>query len=485
MATEPTINATGVPTTHPRGFWFIFTGELAERASFYGMRGIFVMYLIHVFNYTQNNASDLMHTYMAACYFTPLLGAYIADRWLGKYWTIVAFSIPYVIGQFIVGLSDKTLMFLALILLSLGSGAIKPNISTLMGMMYDQKRPGQTMLRSQAFSWFYVAINIGSFLSYNICPWLRDTFGKLVPDPADPTDPNKKIPSDPQTGYLIAFLFPAFLMALALACFALGKKHYAKEIIDRRVPSPSERAERWKIVGRVFGLFFVVMFFWAIFDQKTSTWIYFAKDHLDLYVLGYRIAPDRIQSLNPIFIICFVPIVNRVYAMLARRGYDIRPTNKIMVGFILTTLCMGLHAVIGYVAINPDGSITRVSVVWQAFAYVLLTLAEILISITGLELAFTAAPASMKSFVTSLWLVTVGLANLLINKPVTQLYPSAEAPTVKFLTWELFPLPSFMKFQNAADYFLALTITMVIVTVVFYFVARRFNQALARQPDPN
>src|SRR5262245_62033231 len=100
------------------------------------MRGLLVLYLIHVFGYSDEDASNVMHEYMAACYFTPLLGAYIADRWLGKYWTIVAFAIPYVIGQFLVGLSNEYLMFGALVLLSLGSGAIKPNISTLMGMTY-------------------------------------------------------------------------------------------------------------------------------------------------------------------------------------------------------------------------------------------------------------------------------------------------------------------------------------------------------------
>lgn len=473
---EPTAPNAPPKPGHPIAFWFIFFGELAERASFYGMRAVLTLYLVHVFGYSREAASDLYHTYMAACYFTPLIGGWVADRYLGKYWTIVGFAVPYVIGQLLVGLSNEYLMFGALALLAMGSGVIKPNISTLMGLTYDQQRPGQDQLRSQAFSWFYVAINMGSFLASNICPWLRDTFGKMVPDPADP---KRLVPSDPQAGYLAAFLFPAVLMVVALAIFAAGKRFYAVETVDRTPPTPAERASRWRVVGQVGGLFALVMFFWAVFDQKASTWVFFAEDYLDLHVLGYRIAPDRVMSLNPLFIILLVPVMNRVYAALAARGYDVSPTNKMMAGFLLTAACMALHAVAGYAATNPDGSITRVSILWQVLAYVTLTVAEILISVTGLELAFTAAPKSMKGFVTALWLVTVGLANLLINKPVTQMYPGKDTPTVSFLKWKLFELPAGAKFTSAADYFAALTVGMLVVTVVFFFVARRFKQSQA------
>ena len=162
-----------------------------------------------------------MHLYVAACYFTPLLGGLLADRFLNKYWTIVAFAVPYVLGQFLVGLSDQYLMFGALGLLAFGSGVIKPNISTLMGLTFDQQRPGQAGLRNFAFTMFYVAINIGSAVSTLVCPELRDHYGKV--------DPSTGIPADPQAGYFAAFLFPAVLMACALVFFALGKPFYARE----------------------------------------------------------------------------------------------------------------------------------------------------------------------------------------------------------------------------------------------------------------
>ncbi len=464
-AAEIAAAAPGVPTTHPKGFWFIFSGELAERASFYGMKAVLTLYLVHVFLYTRDEASKLVHLYVAGCYFSSLLGGVIADRFLGKYWTIVLFAIPYIIGQFVVGLSVEYLTYGALVLLALGSGIIKPNISTLMGLTYDQQRPGQEQLRSQAFAWFYVAINIGSFLSTIICPWLRDTFGQV--------DPETGIPADPQRGYLAAFMFPAILMVVALGFFAAGKKYYAVEVIDRSPVSPEIRAARWKVVGQVFGLFFLVMFFWAIFDQHASTWIYFAEDYLDLNVAGFRIAPDSIQALNPLFIVLFVPLMNMLYVYLDRQGFKIRPTDKMIAGFILTAGCMGIHAVAGYAAVQPDGSIQKVSILWQVLAFVVITVAEILISVTGLELAFTAAPKAMKSFVTSLWLVTVGAANMFVATPVTQMYPGKPG-TFRLFGIELFEVP---KFANAGDYFLFLTVGMLVVAAVFFVVARRFNKA--------
>jgi POT family proton-dependent oligopeptide transporter len=407
----------------------------------------------------------VMHLYMAACYFAPLLGGFVADRLLGKYWTIVLFSVPYVVGQVLVGMSNEQLLYGSLALLALGSGVIKPNISTLMGMTYDQQRPGDERLRAQAFSWYYVAINLGSFFSYNVCPWVRDSVGHVVDD--------KGTLENPEAGYLAGYAVPAVLMAVALVVFAAGKKYYAVEPRRTAAREDGSAADRWRVVGQLGGLFVLVMFFWAIFDQKTTTWLWFAREHLDLNVWDVRIAPERMQSLNPLFIILLVPVMNRAYVWLENRGYDLRPTNKMTVGFLMTAACMGIHAVAGYVAVNADGTVTRVSVLWQAAAFLALTVAEILISVTGLELAYSAAPKSMKSFVTSLWLITVGLANVFINTPVSQLYPSPKPASFSIFGGLLRDVP---RFATPGDYFAFLTGLMLVVTAAFVVVARRFNR---------
>ncbi|MCI0460802.1 MAG: oligopeptide:H+ symporter [Gemmataceae bacterium] len=534
--------------SHPTGFWFIFWGEFAERCSYYGMRAILATYMADQLGFGDANAGTYFSLFVAACYFLPLVGGYIADNFLGKYNTIVWFSVPYILGHVILGFETPLFLFIALTLLAMGSGVIKPNISTLMGLTYDQQRPGQEQLRSSAFGMFYMAINIGAFISQLAIPWIRTRYDS----------------------YWLAFLFPAILMAVAFVIFAAGKKYYAVEVITRRKKTPEEFMLQWQVLGRIGGLFLLVMFFWAMFDQTASTWIFFARTYMDLTILpGVTADPEQIQALNPLLIVIFLPLMTYLWVVLDRRGRKVRATDKMVLGFALTALALVCMTVPGYLAgpkekavalvkaksaiqtperisdrhqaqarerfadelvarvarernlsdpkkletllgelgllayskealnrrqalpavvastaglLASPGPLTsltplaaaasvvpprtlqdyvrpenRVTVWWQALAYLLLTIAEILISVTGLELAFVAAPKTMKSFVTAVWLLTVFLANLVINAPVAQLYPV----------------------MNPGDYFGMLTIMMVVVTGVFVVVARRFNQRMA------
>lgn len=561
------------PTGHPTGFWFFFWGEFAERCSYYGMRAILALYMTERLGVDKGDAGTFMSLFIAACYFFPLIGGWIADNFLGKYWTIVLFSVPYVAAQFFVGIENKYLVFGALVLLAMGSGVIKPNISTLMGLTYDQQRPGQDQLRTSAFSWFYMAINIGAFLSQVSMPFLRTNYG-----------------------YQIAFLFPAGLMALALMIFAAGKRYYARESITRKVVgdpstaptegrtvtglpvytkfvSPEEKAADTKLklqtLGKIGALFLTVMFFWAIFDQSASTWIFFANTYMDCTLFGVPTPPDAIQAFNPLFIVLLVPVSVALF-----KAYPVKATTKIAIGYVLTALSMVIMSLSGFMAgqaqkavkltlpegelilpagpsdlstvsgkrvefggvwidstdwkydgdkkklefatgvvrtatsglfsvanghgvqlpansdlqnagvlepllksgddlkaVKPDPAKAtietvdwvkpeeRITVWWQVFAYLILTIAEILVSITGLELAFVAAPATMKSFVTACWLAVVFLANLLINAPITQLYP-------------LMP---------PGIYFAMLGGAMLAILAIYAPIASRFNRMMAEQ----
>jgi POT family proton-dependent oligopeptide transporter len=546
-----------VPTNNPIGFWFFFWGEFAERCSYYGMRAILARYMAEQLGLGEADASTYMHYFIAACYFLPLVGGYVADNFFGKYWTIVGFSIPYILGHVILGVESFTFLVTALALLAMGSGVIKPNISTLMGMTYDQYRPGQTKLRSNAFAMFYFAINVGAAISQFAMPPLRTNYG-----------------------YAIAFLFPAVLMAISFAIFAAGKKYYAIETISHAKLTDAEKAERFRVVSRVLGLFVLVMFFWAIFDQSASTWIFYANACMDLHMFGHKVDPDQVQAFNAVFILIFLPIITIAVNSLQSKGYRIRPTDKMVVGFLLTAACMGVMALTAWASGNADlrpasakghlsmwiqgenpekieGDLSVVvedangivvtrtqvaeadsskaavkdaytitaatgdlmlakegkkivveqedpksplkitakggvegkertvangpvriefeatkddiktterwfvlsknqtSIWWQVVAYLVLTIAEILISVTGLELGYTAAPKSMSGFVTACWLLTVGMANLFINSPVTRLYSTMQ------------PLA----------YFGMLAVALLIVTVLFVFVAKRFNQS--------
>src|SRR5947208_2384459 len=186
--------------SHPTGFWFFFWGEFAERCSYYGMRAILTLYLTTKLGMSDGRANEWYATFKMACYFLPLLGGFLADRYLGKYWTIVGFSVPYVVGQLLIGggVDTESTVFLALALCAMGSGVIKPNISALLGQTYDQQRPGNEPLRARAFMWFYFSVNVGALLSMFGLPIIRNKFG-----------------------YQTAFLVPAGFMSLALLIFAL------------------------------------------------------------------------------------------------------------------------------------------------------------------------------------------------------------------------------------------------------------------------
>jgi len=428
---------------HPVAFWFFFWGELAERSSYYGMRAILALYITDKLGFTEGQTSAIMSTFIAACYLLPLVGGWLADRYFGKYWIIVGFSIPYILGHVILGFEHWIFLAIALSLLAMGSGVIKPNISTLMGLTYDQQRPGQDKLRSDAFAMFYFAINLGAFASSFAMPLIRDRYG-----------------------YAIAFLFPTALMVIAFAVFAAGKPFYAVDQIRRTPVSRGERREQLLVLGRLGAIFLVVAFFWSIFDQSASTWTLFARDHLNLdlsinlNLFGYpilqmeRIPPDMLQSINPLLIMLLLPPVTIFWRVLASLGLNLRPTDKMMIGFVLTAFTMGIMTAAAFLAL--DGS--KPSVLWQVVAYIIITTAEICISVTGLELAYVAAPKSMKSFVTACWLLTVFFGNF-INIPLTSLYKDVIPPM---------------------QFFGMLTILMVLVCLVFAGVAVWFNRASAR-----
>lgn len=416
---------------HPPAFWFFFWGELAERSSYYGMRAILALYMVDIIGFTKGQSSMAMSVFIAACYFLPLIGGWLADRYFGKYWIIVGFSIPYILGHVILGFENVYFLVAALALLAMGSGVIKPNISTLMGLTYDQQRPGEEKLRSDAFAMFYFAINLGAFASSFAMPLIRD-----------------------QYGYAIAFLFPTVLMVIAFAIFAAGKPFYAVEVIRRTPTTPEERREQRLVLTRLGAIFLVVSLFWSIFDQSASTWTLFARDHLDLNIFGRTIPADMIQSVNPLLIMILLPPITILWRVLANVGLNLRPTDKMMIGFVLTMVTMGLMTGAAMVATDSY----KPSVLWQIVAYVIITIAEVCISVTGLELAYVAAPRTMKSFVTACWLLTVFLGNLL-NIPLTRMYDDVLPPHI---------------------FFGMLTLMTAVVCAVFAIVAAWFNRASAR-----
>jgi len=368
---------------HPKGFWFVFWGELAERASFYGMRTVLALYLVDELRFGEAGAASVMSFFLAACYLAPLLGGFIADRLLGRFGTITAFAIPYLAGHVVLGaVPTRSGLAIALLLLALGSGAIKPNTSTLMGMIYEAEK--KTALLGRAFSYFYASINVGAAAASLSLPLARERWG-----------------------YATALMIPAVLMAAAFGLFVLGKRFYPAEP-PRKAPAPAERAAARATLGRLAGLFGLIAVFWFVFDQSTSTWIFFARERADLVLWGgVKMTPDQIQGANPLFILALTPIFNQLWAWLARRrGAEVPDTRKMLWGFWIVTIAMGVMALAGWLSNSA-----KVSVWWLLGATFVITLAELCISVVGLELAYRRAAPGTKSAVTAAFLVTVFVGN--------------------------------------------------------------------------
>lgn len=411
--------------THPRGFKFIFWGELAERSSFYGMKALLAMYLVAVMGYKEEDAGPINHAFTAMCYLLPIAGGFIADRWLGKYKTIIWFAVPYILGHIILGNAEtRPVMFLALALLAMGSGVIKPNLSPLMGMMYDAEGKSKD-LRAKAFSYFYAAINIGAAASMLTLPLVRDKYG-----------------------YETALMFPAGLMAASLLIFAIGKNHYPKEAPKTKITlTAAEKAEDRKALTSLGGIFTLLVFFWAIFDQASSTWVYFARDHLELYGM----APDMLQGLNPVLVVIMTPFFANIWSWWGnRRGRAFTATGKMMVGFVLVIICMVTMGIAGWLATSSG---VKVSGIWEMVAYVIITIAELCISVVGLEMAYSEAPPRMKSTITAVFLFTVFIGNFLAGA-MSAIYPKV----------------------NPGNYFMALAGLMIIVALAFRKVGKRFDE---------
>ncbi|NXT34023.1 S15A1 protein, partial [Pelecanoides urinatrix] len=359
---------------YPLSIFFIVINEFCERFSYYGMRAVLVLYFKYFLQWDDNLSTAIYHTFVALCYLTPILGALIADSWLGKFKTIVSLSIVYTIGQAVMAVSsvnDLTdhnrdgspdnvslhiaLSMVGLILIALGTGGIKPCVAAFGGDQFEEEQEKQ---RTRFFSIFYLSINAGSLLSTIITPILR----------AQECGIHSK-----QRCYPLAFGVPAALMAVALVVFIIGSRMYKKVqpqgnvmiqvskcigfAIKNRFRHRSKefpKREHWldwasekydkrliaqtKAVLKVLFLYIPLPMFWALFDQQGSRWTLQATT-MDGNFGAIQIQPDQMQTVNPILIIIMVPVVDAViYPLIKKCKINFTPLRKITVGMFLASL---------------------------------------------------------------------------------------------------------------------------------------------------
>lgn len=440
----------------PSGIPFIVVNEFAERFCFYGINAILVQYMIQFLHFGDAKATAWQAMFKSAAYFFPLLGAMVSDIFLAKFRTIIWFSMVYVIGCATLAFSssDATLI-LGMFLMAFGTGGIKPCVSTNVG---DQFTASNQHLIERAFSYFYFSINLGSSISIYFCPELlansdygpRWAFGvpaiamavatlvfwlgrnKFAVVPAAMKSPGYaplafigvfllmlavSVAVRMQSNYLIALF--AMLAQLALAA-ALIINTGLRNKLPQELVDWVERCftgENLKTVLRLCGLYLFIAIFWALWDQSNgNSWTVQAQSNLmDKHLFGflgnttYEMLPAQLQVVNGLYILALIPIFTfGVYPLLGR-FFTVTPLRKIGIGFFITAASFLIVAWIES-RIQEGHS---VSLWWQILAYGVLSASEVMVSITGLEYSYKQAPAAMKSFIMSLFLLSTSVGNAL------------------------------------------------------------------------
>jgi proton-dependent oligopeptide transporter, POT family len=372
----------------PPGILFIVANEFAERFCYYGINAILTVYMTRFLRMGDADATTWHSLFKSGAYFFPLVGAIVSDVFWGKFRTILTFSMVYVVGCSVLAVvPGRTGLLLGLFFVALGTGGIKPCVSTNVGDQFTSKNQH---LIERAFSYFYLAINAGSSISIFFGPVLLEKYGPSA-----------------------AFGMPAAMMFVAVIVFWLGRHKYA-------VVPPAGKAwirdvfssEGLKTTGSLAIICLFVAVFWALWDQSNGqTWTLQAESSLMDKDLGFgiRLLPAQIQVVNGLLILALVPIFTFGIYPLMGKFFRVTPLRKMGIGFFTIA---GSFLIVSWIESQIQGG-HRVSVWWQILAYVVLTASEVLVSITALEFSYRQAPIRMKSFVMAIFLLSTSVGNLM------------------------------------------------------------------------
>ncbi len=361
---------------HPVGLFVLFLTEMWERFSFYGMRALLVYYMLKQLMFTQEQASQIYGLYTGLVYLTPLFGGIAADRLVGQRRAVIIGAVLMALGHFL--MASESLFFPALLLLIVGNGFFKPNISSQVGGLYDTFDPR----RDRAFSIFYVGINLGAFFS----PLLCGTLGELY-------------------GWHYGFGAAGLGMLVGLAIYLLGQGWLPPDNYTQRSIAGTDAPKRPKAEekGRILGLLTICLAsvaFWAAYEQQGNTLALWADSDTDRCFFGWMVPASWFQSLNPLFVFLFTPVLTRAWARQARRGTEPTTVAKMAVGCFL--MAVAFLVMIPAAALY-EGEGVCASTLWLvAFAF-LVTLGELHFSPVGLSLVTKLSPARMVSMMMGTW----------------------------------------------------------------------------------
>jgi POT family proton-dependent oligopeptide transporter len=385
--------------THPKGLYLLFATEMWERFSYYGMRALLVLYLTTSLlngglGFTESDASLLYGIFTGMVYFTPMIGGWLADNYIGQRRSITIGAIVMMLGQLCLFYeSSLFFLYLGLTFLVIGNGFFKPNISVLVGNLYEQN----DIRRDSAYTIFYMGINVGALIAPLLTGWIATVYG-----------------------YRYGFLVAGIGMFLGLLVYQfLGNRFFGDlcmlpqktQLKEEGGEKPLTKAEKDRIkVIFVFALFSV--FFFAGFEQAGSSMTLYTDKYIDRNVAGFEIPTAWFQSVNPLFIVLIAPLLTSVWNMLAARKQEPDIPIKMAMGMIL--LGVGFLFLMGAVwqrggDVADEG--VKANIMFMIMAYFFHTLGELCLSPIGLSMVSKLSPVRLASIMMGVWLLSSFFAN--------------------------------------------------------------------------
>ena len=384
---------------HPRGLSTLFFTEMWERFSYYGMRALLMLYMVGSvmkpgLGFPEGRATQIYGLYTGLVYFMGIPGGFIADRFLGHYRAVLVGGIIIALGHFSMAVPGLPFFYAGLGLIVIGTGLLKPNVSTIVGTLYTRDDPR----RDAGFSMFYMGINLGAF----IAPFITGYLGQKI-------------------NWHIGFAAAGVGMVLGLIQYVHGRKYLVAAIETERpravaviADSPKDLArggatftsQDWGRIAAASILTFFALIFWAGFEQAGSSLTLFADRATRLTVFGFTYPSSWFQSVEPLFLIIFSPIFAWLWLRMGR--HEPSSPAKFTLGLLFLSLSFGL---IIPAAKAFEASHGRVSPMWLIGLYFLQMLGELCLSPVGLSMVTKLSPPRIVGLMMGVWFLATSLGN--------------------------------------------------------------------------
>ncbi|QSB45250.1 peptide MFS transporter [Tsuneonella flava] len=434
--TLPDGDSAGTFLGHPKGLFVLFFAEMWERFSYYGMRALLILYLTKHWLFSDSEAGVIYGAYTALVYITPVLGGYLADKYLGQRKAVLYGAVLLTFGHFLMGFEGDggqggaalNLFWLALAFIIVGSGFLKANISVIVGQLY----PRTDTRRDPAYTIFYMGINLGAFLGSLLCGYIGETYGwsygfglagfgmllglvvfglgkNLLLGRGEPPKPLSKMA---ELGLYVVGLFTVVLCwwmvqnqsVVGVFLGVFGGLLVAYVIGTAVIKLPSE--DRDRIFAAMF-LILVSIVFWALFEQAGNSLSLFTDRQVDRNFFGWEMPASMFQSLNAAYIFLLAPVFAFLWTALGRKGMEPSAPFKFGLGVIQ----VGLGFLVLVWGAQSAGMDAAVPVVFIFLIYLLHTTGELCLSPVGLSAMNRLAPAHMASLIMGVWFFASATGN--------------------------------------------------------------------------